>query len=354
MIAVVMVASCVVLANAQDLSMIRSEAALRSYAIEQASQVTASIGSSVQVGNNAFGYAQVRSNTVSGIIGAVKGLSLSADVANPKDPLYLWVGVETSEGDLLFTGNKQFNLSPPGKGTDWSLPLDYGTVTLLLVDNVAIRIPGIASAYVYTLGEDGKTLNGNTLGVSFGKLYFPRTLAGKNAIIAFYVYRDGVGKSPEGDWQYWHANNGTPLDPSLFNLPLQPAIDGVVTVTDKNVLMSVTTANRFGFNPVIEYTATKARTVQVSFWTEDTVILHDGVVPGTKIGDLKYFTGAWVRKAGSSEWVAHTEVFDLAAKFIQLDVEAGSVYYIIPMWNAADFIEVQEPYVPPSYEGGKG
>ena len=319
---------------AQDLPMLRSKDALRTYALEQSANVAASINASLPVGNNSYGYVPVEEATASSISNTIRGMNLSVDVANPNDSLFVWAGAYNADGDPLFTGYHQFSLVN-GKGS-YALPPDYGDVTLTLFDNIPIKVNADAqSAIIDILGPDGKTQMEYSLDVRNGKVYFPRQLAGTNAMLAVYISGSkGVGPG----WLYWNVNNGSQVNPEHFNVTLKPTIQGVVSVTDlANVWLSIPTTNGIGNNLTVEYKSTGKSWVGASFYTTEG----------------KWFTGAWVRKAGTSDWVPYTATIGEKAVFINIPIQQG-IYYIVPTWNPGDLTEPADPWYPPYDGGGKG
>ena len=318
---------------AQDLPMIGSKDALRTYALEQAANVAASISTSLPVGNNSYGYVPVSEATASGISNTIAGMNLSVDVANPNDSLFIWAGAYNSDGDPLFTGYNQFNLVL-GKG-GYALPADYGNITLGLYDNIPIKVNGAQQAIVDILGPNGQTEAEYSLNVQNGKVYFPRQLAGTNAILA--VFTNSATAGSPGGWAYWNVGNGSSIQSQHFNVTLNSPIQGIVSFTDANVFVTVPTTNSIGNNLTAEFKATGKELVSVSFWTTEG----------------KWFKGAWVRKAGTSQWQQYIAVVDKSAGMMDfaLPITATGIYYIIPVWSAGDLIEPADPLLP--YTGDK-
>ncbi len=321
--------------NAQDLPMLRSKDALRTYALEQSANVAASINASLPVGNNSYGYVPVEEATASGISNTIRGMNLSVDVANPNDSLFVWAGAYNSDGDPLFTGNHQFKLENAKGG--YALPTDYGDVTLALYDEIPIRIDGAQSAQLTIQNGNGETQFGTSLRVYNGKVYFPRQLAGTNAILSVMTLVGGKGGGTVEQWLYWNVGNGSSIKPEHFAVNLKATIQGIVSVTDlANVEVAVPTTNGIGNNLTVEYKSTGKAYVGASFYTTEG----------------KWFTGAWIRKAGTSDWVPYTATIGGGSVFINIPMLPG-IYYIVPTWNPGDLTEPADPYYPP-YGGGKG
>lgn len=319
---------------AQDLPMLRSKDALRTYALEQSANAVASINAALPVGNETYGYVPVESPTAVGISNTIRHINLSVNVANPNDYLYIWAGAYNSDGDPLFTGYHQFKLVN-GRG-GYALPPDYGDVTLALYDEIPIRIDGANQAQLTIQNENGETQLGTSLRVQNGKVYFPRQLAGTNAILSVRV-EGGKGDAPER-WLYWNVNTGSHIQPEHFGITLKATIQGIVSVTDNNVMVPVPTTNSIGQNLTAELKVTANRNVLSSFWTTEG----------------KWFVGAWVRKAGTSQWqyYAATAFKDAGVMGFLISAQPG-IYYIIPAWNDGDLIEPADPWYPP-YGEGKG
>lgn len=313
-----------------DLPMIRSTDALRTYAIEQTANVSASINTSLPSDARSWDYVSVQEATADGIGNTIRGMSLSVDVVNPNDYLFVWAGSYNADGDVMFSGWKQFRLVA-GKG-GYALPADYGDITLSLVDNVPLRINGAQSASIVVLDDNGQTTMGTSLQVRDGKVYFPRQLAGMNAILAVYTGKEGNG------WLYWNVSNGSQTTPERFNITLKSIVKGVVSVTDlANVEVAVPTTNHVGNNITVEYKSTDKGLVGASFFTTEG----------------KWFLGAWVRKAGTSDWVPYKAAIGGGSVFINIPMQPGT-YYIVPAWNDGDLIEPADPWYPPYDGGGKG
>lgn len=318
---------------AQDLPMIRSKDALRTYALEQSANAAASINTSLPSDAHSWDYVQIEEPTASGISNAIRGMSMSVDVANPNDWLYLWAGAYNAEGDPLFTGWKQFHLVN-GKG-GYVLPDGYGDVTLILFDNIPIRVDGAQSATINILDSNGQTIMGAPVRVENGKVYFPRQLAGTNAVLAVYT---GGEKGGGQGWLYWNVNNGSKVTPEHFNIALNATVQGIVSFTDEaNVWVAVPTTNGIGNNLTVEYKSTGKAYIGAVFHTTEG----------------KWFTGAWVRKAGESHWTPYTATIGEKAVFINIPMQQG-VYYIVPTWNPGDLTEPADPWYPPYDGGGKG
>ena len=316
--------------------MLRSKDALRTYALEQSANAAASINASLPVGNNSYGFVPVESPTAEGISNTIRHMNLSVDVANPNDYLYIWAGAYNSDGDPLFTGYHQFKLENAKGG--YALPAGYGDVTLALYDEIPIRIDGATSAQLTIQNENGETQFGTSLRVYNGKVYFPRQLAGTNAILSVLTQVGGKGDGTVDQWLYWNVGNGSSIKPEHFAINLKATIQGIVSITDNNVMVPVPTTNSIGQNLTAELKITANRNVLSSFLTTEG----------------KWFKGAWVRKAGTSQWQYYAaDAFkDAGVMGVLLSVQTG-IYYIIPVWNDGDLIEPADPWYPP-YGDGKG
>jgi len=320
---------------AQDLPMLRSTDALRTYALEESARVTASINASLPVGNNSYGFVPVESPTAEGINNTIRHINLSMDVANPNDYLYTWSGVYSSDGDPLFTGSKRFKLENAKGG--YALPVDYGDVTLVLYDEIPIRIANAQSAQLTIQNSKGETEFGTSLRVSNGKVYFPRQLAGTNAVLSVSVLVPAKGDGSVEQWLYWSVRTGSSIKPEHFTVNLKTTIQGVLSITDDNVMVPVPTRNGIGTNITAELKITANRSTLLSFWTTEG----------------KWFKGTWVRKAGTSQWQYYPAVVfkEVGVMGVLLNMEIG-IYYSIPDWNDGDLVEPSDPWYP-SYYGGK-
>lgn len=322
---------------AQDLPMIQSKDTLRTYALEQSADVAASINASLPVGNDSYDFVPVSEPTAEGISNTIAGMNLSVDVANHNDPLFIWAGAYNVDGDPLFTGWKQFWLVN-GKG-GYALPDGYGDVTMELFDNIPIRVGGAQSAIINIKDSNGQTIMGASVRVENGKVYFPRQLAGTNAILSVYV----TGSKEVGPgWLYWDVSNGSKITPEHFGVTLKTTIRGVVSAKDtasnhtNTVTLVVPTTNNIGENLTIEYKSNGRGLLRLFSWTSEG----------------KWFKGAWVRKAGTEQWIPYTATVTAppTAVFIEVPVQSG-IYYVVPSWDPQDLTEPADPWYPP-YDGG--
>ena len=121
-------------------------------------------------------------------------------------------------------------------------------------------------------------------------------------------------------------------------MALKTSVQGIVSVTDlANVEVAVPTTNHIGNNLTVEYKSTGKGWVGASFYTTEG----------------KWFTGAWVRKAGTSDWVPYQATIGGGSVFINIPMQQG-IYYIVPTWNTGDLTEPADPWYPPYDGGGKG
>lgn len=314
--------------------MLCSKDALRTYALEQVESVAVSINTFLPVGNNSYGFAPVEP-TAEGIVNTIRHMNLSVDVANPNDYLFVWAGARNSDGDLLFTGYHQFKLENAKGG--YTLPENYGDVTLGMSDSIPIKINGAVSASVHFRDGNGEVYSSAPLQVYNEKVYFSPKLAGANATLL--VFTEGGKGDAGGGWLYWNVGNGSSIRPEHFAINMKAIIQGIISVTDRaNVVVAVPTTNSIGNNLTVEYKSTGKAFIGASFYTTEG----------------KWFTGAWVRKAGTSDWVLYPATIGGKAVYIDISMQPG-IYYIVPTWNPGDLIEPpSEPWSPPVYQGEKG
>lgn len=335
----VMVLLCAALTSIAQITHlpISSQSELLTYALEQTASVSASIGTSLPSGPNTWGgFIPVKSPTVAGISNAISGMYLAVDVANPKDALYAYNGAYDSDGDVLFSGFHQFWLENAKGG--YTLPVDYGNVPLVMVDNPPIKIPGAIAAQVSMIDASGRTGNTYSLPVRNGKVFFPRQLAGTNAVLSVFI--QGEKGDSSGGWLYWNVGNGGWIYPDRFTFALKTTVQGITAVTDSNVRVAVPTSKSVGKNQSVEFTSTSKQSVTVSFWTTEG----------------KWFNGAKVRKAGTTEWTTYEAATETKTGYVSFPLGLSEgVYYIVPLWNEGDLVEPADTWYPPYYgDGGKG
>lgn len=301
---------------------ITSKSDLSTYAVEQAAWVSVGIGTSVPAGNNAGAFVPV-DKSVSGVpsfkstIGTIVKQDLSIADVNPNDPLFAYIYVYNADYDLLFMGWHQFNLVN-GKG-GYTMPQDYGEILIDLADNIPIKIPGVQSAMVDLLNGSGQSGPSYSLTVQNDKVYFPRQLAEQNILLEAYV---GSG------WQFWDSADGSTVSPEKYAEDFDPSFDGILTYTDEDFIVTLTTQNGVGENMTVEYTSTIAQTVFPTFKTSE------GKSPQKIL----------MRQSGTSEW-------NVVVGRVPVGV---GVYYFVPVWDASSLTEPSDPWYPPSNGGGKG
>ncbi len=336
------------------LPMLTSAAAMRGQTFAQAKTVSASYGSMLFLGSQAYGFAAVNEPTEEGVNAALAGMRLVISDPNPPDTIYAWVGVFNTNGTTLFTGQQQFKLQPNGK--TYALPPGVGKITLKIAAYVPLDIPGTVYAEAIGLASDGTSLNETSLNINdYGEIMVDPNLAGKNYIFSAQIVDPtvpGNNQTPNGTTYYWRVDDGAIINTVVLNAPIQVNIDGILpTVTDKNVFAEVPVTNSVGVNPVGVLKCTKNETLQVSFWTGETTAPVNPLFPGTPTGYI--FAGAWILNVDKGEWQLHTELNEQTFSQLRISFDPG-LYYIIPIWNDGDLIEPALPLLPPvPTDGGK-
>lgn len=317
---------------AEDLTMITSKDALRTYAAEQCAWVSGSIISTLPVGDHAYAFVGLTNSSAESISNTIAGMNLAIDVINPNDNLYVWGAAFNADYEVMFYGYKSFNLIS-GKG-GYSLPTGYGDFEMGMVDEVPIKVNGANWAILYMLDENGHTASSQMLSVKNDRVYFPWRKAGANAILSVYVSdKDGSNSR----WLSWNVSGGRQVTAQHFAIALKSGVQGIVCATDQSqVYVPVATTNGVGNNLTLEYKSTGKSSTTVSFYTTED----------------KWFTGAWVRKAGTSEWLPYRAKVGDKAVSVNIQVEKGT-YYIVPTWNREDLSEPSLPN-PYGYGGEKG
>ena len=334
-------------ANQSVLPMLTSQAALKTYAEEQAYSVSVSISTFLPSGGNSSGYTPVTEATAAGIMSAVKSVSLSVDVVNPSDSLFTWAEVYSMDWDVLFSGYKQYKLVGPDPSGSYAMPSDYKDLTMDMAELIPIPIAGADSAFVDDLNSKGQSQNNYNLQVRNGKVYFPKQLAGGDRILGVYTSNQSPNGSPNtndnyvGNWVFWNiGKGGVPMHSTTYSASFSASIKGVTTMQDSDVFVVVPTIKggyAYGGNITAELKVTTPFTSKVSFWTTEG----------------KWFKSALVRKAGTAQWLTYIPTVDKtrgAMTFVLPVTETGT-YFIIPQWNDGDLIEPADPYYPP-YDGG--
>ncbi len=310
-----------VLANAQvqNLGMISSKDALRTYALEQA--VNVDVGASTHITGGSHKRVRLSSPTARGIEETIRSTQLALQVVNPDDWIWLYASVVNFEGEQLFYGYTHFVLE--SKNGMYILPKGYGDMKVRLSDNIPIRYDDAEWAQVNVLAENGSTQYSMTLSVQGGKIYFPTHLAGTSAIVQVSTSSSGM--------HYWGTEDGRRLHSGKYDLSINAMVDGVVTVEDENFNLEIETHGGVGQNVTVEFVSTEKSIFHAAFHTSEG----------------KWFKSVLVRKAGTSNWVRYPVRVTPEWTFANIGMQAG-VYYLIPEWEEEDLRE--NPY----YPGGKG
>ena len=319
------------------LDMITSKEALRAYAEELSSHVSASIGTTLPAGGDRYTYTRITDSTASGILKAISDIRLSVEIVNPKDPLYTYAGVYDEYGHTLLSGYKSFFLTGPDSSGAYSMPLGYGSVSLELNDLIPIFIGGATYAAVSDLGSDGRSQMTHNLQVYKGWILYPRQLVGGNRV--FSVYASGVkNQSYVDNWLFWETKSGEIIDSSTYIAGFNASIKGVKTIEDSNVSVNIFTYKGYGENTSVELKVSAPFTAGVSFSTTEN----------------KWFTSAMVRKMGTDKWSLFKPSWNASKGIMvfQLPVEVGT-YVIIPIWSEKDLIEPVDKYYD-YYDNSKG
>jgi len=315
------------------LPMLMSRQKMRTYAEEQSKYALSIFSSPLPVGDEAYDYVPVLEGSEAGIHAALTGISMSLDVANPEDWIYLQVNTYNEHGQPLLIADKQFKLVVMDPSGRHAMPSDYADITLDMVDDPPIDIPGALYAFVDELDANGQTMREDSLMVDeWGGVHFPWRLTETNAILAVFMN--------DGEWVYWNVKTGVPIVVQKFTVTVNPGVKNVISFTDCDVLQEVTTHGGNGENVTAELKITQTgKTSTVSFWTTEG----------------KWFKSVDVRKLGESSWMTYMPtVRTLGSVSVQLQSLGAGTYYIVPNWNYGDLVEPDDPYVPPVYTGGRG
>ncbi|MEX0931213.1 MAG: hypothetical protein WDZ88_00520 [Candidatus Paceibacterota bacterium] len=314
MVTLLVTLSASALFGRESLSMIRSQDALRTYAIEIADVVGVSVRTAVS-NNGSSVSRKVLGTTTEGIIGTIRSVPLTVTVTNPDDPVFLYASVSSSNGHPLFSGSKSFKLDS-SKGVGYVLPKGYGDVVLRMEQNIPITMKGVRHVAFYYKNEEGEVVARQYLTVSGNQIFFPSRLAGKNAIL--------VAHTEEGVY-HWDVATGTRIFTEKYDVSANSSIEGITTVFHSDFWVEITTQGGVGKNTTVEFiTAQRSGLVNGSFYTSEG----------------RWFTGAYVRKAGTTEWVHYPALYDSQSVYINFSVQKESVYYVIPEWKEGDLIDI--------------
>lgn len=239
---------------------LKDESVLAAYAAEQAAEVTAFYSTGTPKTS------PVATPTADGVFQTLRSMSLPASFDSPTSQVTLTVQVRNQEGDLVLIGTNVFSLK--FVDNQFVLPEDIGEVALAPSSEVPIFLSGVISAEVLPVGNDGQVVTGLNQQLRIGNdgFYFPPTLISDQAILVVQIQNEMFGTK----WVYWDLQRGVFINPPKhFNLPILSTVKGIVSRKDAEVSIEIPTSNGRGENVVVEYKATGAQTLKMSFLTSE-------------------------------------------------------------------------------------
>ena len=247
-------------------------------------------------------------------------------VALPEEVCYFGASMADCNGYQLFYGENHFYLSQDGE--EWSVPQGAADVTLRLVDNVPIPVPGVQWASLYI--KDG---NGNTTYRSIdtrgGYIWFPQSLAnttnaGWTAVLTLYNGKGG---------KVYDMTTGEVIPGILVKTGVKTNIERLVPLDDPSVVKDTPkSVDGQGRRNWYQIKITSATIVDFyGITTENEVASRVIIRPATESGETQssdIIPGQWKQ------------------------VELGEGIYDV--WFEYPEFDREEPVVPPYYYGGMG
>jgi len=226
---------------------------LRAYALESITRLEAGVSSQSYAQGRGDTYLTRRVSSATEVKRELLKAYFNLNVVNPKDGVYLWVGVSDAEGTTIIRGSS-YKALVDAKGGGYTL--ENSNIFLQYSRDLPIKVDGLRHAVVTQYNEDGTTGNSMSLEVnSEGKFLFPSDLAGKSTIRLYigddyeeYIYNAaGQREYPEG---VYVSSVGVQIEDTLI-------------VQDNHINSLVVHSNQgYGNNVVIELTLTTDQTVQ--------------------------------------------------------------------------------------------
>jgi len=307
-----------------SLPMITSRAALRSYALSEASEVNGGLYL-YSGGTSSYDYrAWSGQKTSVEILEEAKLINLAIETVDPTDTVGCYVSVNNNDGDTLFYG---YTSGKPEKvGDKWTLPAVMGNIVFNM-SNIPIKLTKqVSSAYILSKDQYGNT-QWDQLYTYGDKIWFSEASAGLGNAYIRVSYSDGTVEA-------YSISTGNFLPTITMGLSVTPVFTDVYTFKDTSLVTLVVKSTRGkGIVPTIELVNTIAGTVKFDISTSDS----------------KRPKRYWYRSTSAEDWDA-IDVSATAVYPIEISLPKGTVY-MVPEWDPLDFDEVAQPV---STGGGKG
>jgi len=255
-----------------SLPMVSSVEALESYAKEQVRQAAAYGGSNGIVLPGGRTWAQVSASDpdIRVIQNLLASEALSFRVANPTEWHYFGAYLMDSAGYLLFSGFNGFYLDHDSQG-NWSVPKSAPNISLELVGEVPIYLPGVSNAYALVTDQNGQRYE--WMRVENDRLFFPVSFAGLTT-------RGGSGQlvlTVGGDSEVFDLGSGNNIPTTSVESSVQASISGLIVLDDPIWVFS-----------------TDSELYQVKITSESVVNFY-----GTFEGEVA--TGVYIRPVGETQ-----------------------------------------------------
>ncbi|MFA6898551.1 MAG: hypothetical protein WC250_04070, partial [Candidatus Paceibacterota bacterium] len=175
---------------------------LRGYALEQSTQVYASLWSQSSVPASTYSnyiweqYVRDDSGTdPKKILAILSSRPLVLEVANAVDWCWAYAGIQNNDGDTLFSAYNSFKLTNDGGG--YFIPNDALKVSLQMNSQIPIYLPGVTSVRVLERDQNGNIIRDTYLeGGADGKFYWPSYFSSDQCLGGEVILSTWNGSNP--------------------------------------------------------------------------------------------------------------------------------------------------------------
>jgi len=295
------------------LAFLSSKAALRTFALESARNISLDLDSPGLLYGSGYGTGWSSALREQQILNQFNSITFVVEVVNVADYVHAKASIKNSDWEDLFTA-EAWQVPTLGKG-GYELPQMYFWFSMK--DIIPFKVGrSITQACFRYLDENGRTIGQPIiLNVINGKVYFKSDLAGQGIL----ELRDKYGKAYEYDLR----NGGVHLPVEFVAYSgSQSWVDGLYSFTDPSAInWQVGSWQGVGQNPAFEVTIISGKG-----WLPVKVYSNEGA----------FAIGLNMRAMGTTNWISYPIVNPSQGG--QLPMMPGT-WYIVPVWNPAEFRE---------------
>jgi len=299
----------------QELPMIVSRSILRTYAINQASELNAGLGAQGIISSGYSYKTWTSQKTTDEIVAIAKTLSISADTIDTTQTVWVYCSVNNADGDELFSGST--STTPAQVGGKWVLPASAGNI-IFNFDQASIKLGQDVSYAAIVKKDDQGNLNWYPIYSTGQKIFFPPQSAGLQNAYVQVGFTDGSAIA-------YAISNGKRLAQTTLMATFNPTFADVVSLKNPaSINVSVKSTSGVGVVPTIEVTNTGT----TSYNTSLDIVTTEGKRP----------IRVWMKSQAGTVWSSQA----LAASGNSIPIPAG-VTYFVPEWSPTDFTESPQP-----------